>query len=280
VGTTAATKLVRWGDQEVANFSYGLPQLACFLATEKRLSPQRATALLTICEDHGWYEWRLGDGVADLLAIATNVDKQRSIFAAVFRKLKVEHSSGGWSSVWESLLALGERFPGVVSEADVAALSRLLADAEKKRDDFNARSSSGGPIASIANQAAEVDPEEFLVALVARCDPASSSSIDEALHAIEADSSLPYFTQRRFFDKLRESCVYDRRLAHLSALAEATKIPVDDAIDRIGDCVAAWAESSTHIVAQVSSVIEHLFKSKGSELFNLRTGTFPANSTS
>ena len=149
VGTTAATKLVRWGDQEVANFSYGLPQLACFLATEKRLSPQRAAALLTICEDHGWYEWRLGDGVADLLAIATDVDKQRSIFAVVFRKLKVEHSSGGWSSVWESLLVLAEKFPGVVSEADVDLLGRLLAESEKKRDDFNARSSSGGQLQAL-----------------------------------------------------------------------------------------------------------------------------------
>jgi hypothetical protein len=272
VGTTAVTKLVRWGDQEVANFSYGLPQLACFLAAEKRLSPQRATALLTICKDQGWYEWRLGDGVADLLAIATNVDEQRSIFVAVFRKLKVEHSSGGWSSVWDSLLALAEKFPGVVSEADDAVLRRLLAESEKKREDFNARSPAGGPTASIATRAAEVDPESFLVELASKCDPASSSSIEEALHAIEADSSLPYFTQRRFFDKLRESCLYDRRLAHLMALAEATKIPVDNAIDRIGDCVAAWAASSAHIVAQIKGVIEHLFKSRGSELFNLKYG--------
>jgi hypothetical protein len=272
VGTTAATKFVRWDDQDVADFSYGLPQLACFLATEKRLSPRRATALLTICEDHGWHEWRLGDGVADLLAIATDVDEQRSIFAAVFRKLKVEHSNGGWFSVWESLLALAEKFPGVVSEADVAALRRLLAEAEKKRDDFNARSSSGSPTASIATQSAEVDPEIFLVALVAKCDPASSSSIDEALDAIEVDSSLPYFTKKLFFEKLGETCPYDKRLGHLMALAEATKIPVDDAIDRIGDCVAAWAASSAHIVAQVKSLIEHLFKSKGSELFNLRYG--------
>jgi hypothetical protein len=272
VGTTAATKLVRWGDQEVANFSYGLPQLACFLATEKRLSPQRAAALLTICEDHGWYEWRLGDGVVDLLAIATDADEQRSIFAVAFRKLKVEHSSGGWSSVWESLLALAERFPGAVSETDVAVLRRLLAESEKKRDDFNARSSSAGPTASIATQAAEVDPESFLVVLVSKCNPASSSSIDEALHAIETDSTLPYFTQRRFFEKLREACIYDGRLAHLMALAEVTKIPADDAIDRIGDCVAAWAASSAHIVAQIKRVIEHLFKSKGSELFNLEHG--------
>ena len=272
VGITAATKLVRWDDQDVADFSYGLPQLACFLATEKRLSPQRAAALLTICEEYGWYEWRLGDGLADLLAIATNVDQQRNIFAAVFRKLKVEHATGGWPSLWESFLALVEKFPEVLSEGDVAALRKLLADAERKRDDFNSRSSSGEPTASIGAKVVEVDPEESLVALVARCDAASSSSIDEALHAIQADPSLPFFTKKRFFDKLRESCVYDKRLAHLFALGEAIKIPADDAIDQIEACVVAWAASSAHIVARVKSVVEHLFKSKGSELFNLQYG--------
>jgi hypothetical protein len=272
VGSTAVTKLVRWEDQDVADFSYGLPQLVCSLATEKRLAPQRAAAMLTICKDHGWYDWRLGDGLAELLALATNADEQRNIFSVVFRKLKVEYSSGGWPSVWESLLALSEKFPGVVSEVDVATLRRLWADAEKKRNDFNARSSSGGPAASIGAQPAEVDPEEFLVALVAKCDPGSSSSIDEALQAIEADPSLPYFTRERFFAKLRETCIYDKRLGHLLALAEATKIPIDSAIDRVEECVAAWATSSAHIVAQIKSVIEHLFKSKGSQLFNLEYG--------
>lgn len=272
VGTTAATKLVRWGDQEVADFSYGLPQLACFLATERHLSPRRAAALLTICRDHGWYEWRLGDGVADLFAIVADADERRKIFAVVFGKLKLEHSSGGWSSVWEGLLALAEKFPGAASEADVGALRRLLTEAERKRDEFNARSSSAGPTVGIATHAAEVDPESALVALVSTCDPASSSSIDEALHAIKIDSTLPYFTQRRFFEKLRESCPYDERLTHLMALAEAVEIPADHAIDRIEDCVAAWAASSAHVAAQIKGVIEHFFKSKGSELFSLDYG--------
>ena len=223
---------------------------------------------------HGacWHDWRLGDGLADLLTLATNVDEQKSIFATVFRKLKIEHSNGGWPSLWESLLALSEKFPGVVSEVDVTALRRLLADAEKKRDDFNAHSSSVSPTARIGTQPAEVDPEEFLVALIAECDPGSSSSVDEALQAIEADPSLPYFTRERFFAKVRETCSYDKRLEHLLALAEATKIPVDSAIDQLQECVAAWATSSAHIVAQVKSVIAHLFKSKGSELFNLEYG--------
>jgi hypothetical protein len=272
VGSTALTKLIRWENQDVADFSYGLPQLLCSLAIEKRLSPLRAAVLLTICKDHGWHEWSLGKGLAELLALTANVDEQKSIFAAVFCKLKIEHSNGGWPSVWESLLALSEKFPGVVGDIDIAELRKLLADAEKKRDDYNARSSSGMSSASIGPRPAEVDPEKILIALVAKCDPESSSSIDEALQAIEADPSLPYYTKEHFFAKLRDSCIYDKRLGHLLALAEATKISVDTTIDRVQDCVAAWATSSTHIAAQVKSVVKHLFKSKGSELFNLEYG--------
>ena len=105
----------------------------------------------------------------------------------------------------------------MVNEADAAVLRRLLAEAEKKRDDFNARSSSAEPTARMATRAVEVDPEESLVALVPKCDP-SSSSIDEALQAIEADPSLPYVTRKRFFEKVRETCLYAKRLGHLFAL--------------------------------------------------------------
>lgn len=54
VGWSAAFKLLRWDDQDVAEFSYGLPQLACFLAMADRFDPRRAAVLLAICEDHGW----------------------------------------------------------------------------------------------------------------------------------------------------------------------------------------------------------------------------------
>jgi hypothetical protein len=271
VGLTAATKLVRWDDQDVADFSYGLPQLACFLAKENLLTPQRAAGLLTICEEHGWYDWRLGDGLADLLAIVADIEERRSIFRAVYLKLLVEHTDGAWPSVWESLLTLVDKFPGVVGEADVATLRALYTSAKKKTDDFNARSSEE-PREGITKSTADIDPEKFLTALVVKCDPAAASSVDEALQAIEADPSLPHFTERRLFEKLRETCPYDKRLGHLLALAKATKIPIDDAIDHISECIQAWANSSAHITAQVKGVIENLFDSKGSGLFDLRYG--------
>lgn len=272
IGSAAATKILRWDDQDVADFSYGLPQLACFLAKEGRLSSRRAAVLLTICEDHGWHEWNVGDGLADLLSVTADKSERQSIFSTVFRKLRAEHSSGGWPSLWKGLLVLADQFPGVVSKADAGSFRKLLSEAEKKRDEFNARSSSGESIESITKSAVEVEPEEFLAALIAKSDPASSSSIDEALLAIEADTSLPYFSKRRLFEKFCATCPYDKRLGHLMALAEASKIPADDAIERIGECINSWAESSAHIVAQAKNVIEQLFKSKGSGLFNLQYG--------
>ncbi len=272
VGTTAATKIVRWSDQDVAEFSYGLPQLVCSLAAEKHLSPRRAAAVLILCKDHGWHEWRIGDGLADLLAVATGIDEQQSIFTTVFNKIKSEHSNGGWPSVWESLLALAEKFKGVASDSDIAALRALLAAAEEEREASNARSLSTDHSISVVGQSAEIDPEDFIVELVSKCDPALSSSIDDALLAIESNRSLPYYTKTRFFDKLREKCAYDKRLGHLMALAEATQISVDDAIDQIANSIAAWKASSVHVAAAAKRVIKHLFRSKGSELFDLKYG--------
>lgn len=272
IGTTAATKIMRWDDQDVAEFSYGLPQLACFLATEKQFTPRRAAALLTICEDHGWHEWSIGDGLNDLMALTNSTEEQRIIFSTVFCKLKLEHSNGGWPSVWKSLLHIADKISGVASQPDVAELRKLQANAERKRDDLNACSVSQEQTVSTTKPSVEVDPEDLLLTLITKCDPASAASIDEALNSIESDPSLPYFTKNHLFEKLRTGCLYEKRLGHLFALAGSLKIPIDDAIDYISYCINSWSESSAHIVANVKTVLEHLFQSKGSELFNLRYG--------
>ena len=272
VGTTAAAKLLRWNDEDVASFSLGFPQLACFLSAEEHLSPLRAAALLSICEDHGWHEWSIGDGLSTILPQAKNVGEQKTIFEAVFKKLTAEHSNGGWSSLWESMLTVAGKYPGVVSETNTTEAKELLAEAERKRHEFNSRSSYGEPPASITSKPREMDPDEFVNSLVAKCDPASAASIDESLKEIEAAQSLPYFVTRNFFEKIRETCAYGKRLDHLLALAEAANVPIEDAIDQIQECVSAWASSSTHVVAEIKNVISHLFKSKGSELFNIRYG--------
>ena len=42
IGLPAIYKLIRWADQDVAEFSYGLPQLVCFLAKSGHLDARRA----------------------------------------------------------------------------------------------------------------------------------------------------------------------------------------------------------------------------------------------
>jgi len=273
VGTTAATKLVRWNDEEVASYSLGLPQLASYLCAQKFLSPLRAAVFLTICEDHAWHEWSVGDGLASILPQARDVSEQKVICDTVFQKLTAEHSNGGYSSVWEGILKVAEKFPGAISDADVSATKQLLDEAERKRHEFNSRSSSDprSP-ASIESKKEEQDPAAFVNALVSKSDPASASSIDEALNEIERSESLPYYARRDFITEIRAACPYDKRLDHLVALAEADNISFDHAIDHIQKCVSEWAASSAHITAEMKNVISHLFKSKGSDLFEIRYG--------
>jgi hypothetical protein len=273
VGTTAATKLMRWNDEEVASFSLGLPQLASYLCAQKLLSPLRAAVLLTICEDHAWHEWSVGDGLASILPQARDVREQKAICDTVFKKLTAEHSNGGYSTVWEGILKVAEKFPGAISDADVSAAKQLLDEAERKRHEFNSRSSSDprSP-ASIESKKEEQDPAAFVKALVSKCDPASATSIDDALNEIEDAASLPYYVRRDFFNEIRAACPYGKRLDHLLALAEADNVSFDHAIDNIQQCVSEWSASSAHIPAEMKNVISHLFISKGSELFEIRYG--------
>lgn len=119
IGSVAMYKLVRWDDQDVADYSYGLPQLACFLAKGGLLDPRRAAALLTICEHHGWHDWQVGDGLRDVLG-AADAKFHRLIFVAVFEKLKAEHPFAAWASLWKGLQGLGDRFPSIFSAEDEA----------------------------------------------------------------------------------------------------------------------------------------------------------------
>ncbi|WP_316235343.1 MULTISPECIES: hypothetical protein [unclassified Bradyrhizobium] len=273
VGTTAATKLMRWHDEEVADYSLGLPQLASYLSAQNCLLPSRAAILMTICEDHGWHEWSVGDGLLLILPQAQGVREKKEICNALFKKLTAEHSNGGWSSVWQGILNVADKFPGAIGEVDVRKAKQLLNAAERKRHEFNSRSSSEprSP-AGIASKREEQDPAVFVKALVSKCDPASSTSIDEALNEIEATESLPFYSERSFLDQIRLACPYTKRLDHMLALAGANSVEFDRAIDHLQKCVSEWSASSAHIPAEVKNVISHLFKSKGSELFKIRYG--------
>jgi hypothetical protein len=273
IGTTAATKLMRWNDEEVASYTLGLPQLASYLSAEKHLSPLRAGVLLSICKDHSWHEWSVGDGLSSILPQARNVSEQRTIFETVFGKLIAEHSDGGWSSVWQGILNVAEKFPGIVSNGDANTAKQLLEEAERKRHEYNSRSSSHTNSPSgIESKKEEQDPDAFLKALILKCDPGSPTSIDEALNEIEAAQSLPYYVSQNFLSAIRAACPYGKRLDHLLALAEADNVSFDHAIDHIQNCVSEWVASSAHISAELKNVVSHLFRAKGSELFNISYG--------
>lgn len=267
IGLTALNKLIRWDDQDIANFSYGVPQLACYLAKNGTLDPRRAAFLLTICEDHGWHDWRVGDGLADLLELAEPAD-QRAIFTTVFEKLKVEHAEGGWPSVWESLLKVGDKFPGLLTDEEQQKLADLNAESVRKRDEYNSRSISGGSSFTDVTQKDE-NPSAALSHLVAGCEAISPVAIDEAIRAIR-EQSLPYPARHDFFAQLRAKCTHDQRMGFLLAVCESSELEFDDAVDLIISSVEEWADSTVHLKARSKELIEHLFQVKGSELFDVR----------
>jgi hypothetical protein len=269
IGLPAVNKLLRWDDQDVADFSYGLPQLACYLAKNGILDPRRAAFLLSICDDQGWHEWRFGDGLADLVAIAEPAD-QRTIFVTIFDKLKAQHTDGGWPSVWEGILDVDSSYPGLVTEEEQQALEVLKSEALRKRDEYNSRNSIDdlGP-AKVQLEKAEVAAADLIEDLVAACDPTSPVAIDEALKEIR-EHSLPYPSRSDFLAKLRAKCPYDQRLAFLMAICEVKEFEFDAAVDLIIASIKEWSDSTAHVTARVKEVIKHLFEFKGSELFDLR----------
>lgn len=272
VGPAAACKLVRWADQGVADFSYGLPQLACFMTQAGMLDPRRAAVLLAICEDHGWHDWKIGAGLADILEQARPADR-RPIFAAIFRKLRAEAPEGGWESKWESLLTLAERFPGVVSPVERTQLGQLRDKAKQHADEYNRRNGSSieSPIVAVTENT-DADDDRTLRLLADACDPASATAIDDAVRAAESGSSRPYFAKKRLLDILSQQCPYDKRLGHLLALCEVSTVAIDDVIERIAETAAAWKDTTAHLGAHAREIIDRLFAFKGSRLFDLRYG--------
>ncbi|WP_163874514.1 ATP-binding protein [Rhizobium laguerreae] len=269
IGLPAVNKLLRWDDQDVADFSYGLPQLVCYLAKSGVLDPRRAAFLLSICDDQGWHEWRFGDGLADLLTVADPPDR-RMIFVTIFEKLKEQHTEAGWPSVWEGILDVDSSYPGLMTDDERQALNVLKSEALRKRDEYNSQNSTYDLRPAKAQlEEAEVAATDPIEDLVATCDPTSPVAIDEALKEIR-EHALPYPSIPDFLAKLRAKCPYDQRLAFLMAICEATDFEFDAAVDLIIASIKEWSDSTAHVTARVKEVIKHLFEFKGSELFDLR----------
>jgi len=274
VGFPAMYKLIRWHDQNVVNYSYGLPQLACFLAKEGHLDARRAAVLLTICEDHGWYEWKTGEGLRDLLSVADLKDRG-SIFSLVTGKLDREHSFGGWEGLWESLLGCMDAFEEINEKKLRNHFQALREAARRQRDIENARNNYSGAGADHSFQANnkgqdEQAGEDVFAAILANCDPTSASSLDEAIRDIQASEGLPFGSRKRLFDEIRKTCPFKKRVTFLEALCESTELEFDGSLDLMIECVKAWSDSTAHVKKSVLELIKKLFAFKGSELFDLR----------
>lgn len=267
IGFPAIAKLLRWHDQDVADLSYGLPQVACFLAKSGYLDPRRAAFFLTISEDHGWWDWRSGDGVADLLQLSEHTD-QRRIFLAIVEKLRADYPFGGWPSLWESFLETGKQYPNVITPEEREEIERLRAEAKRKQDGQNSRNNSSPDFLSpqtLTPSEAEVD--KVIASLVSVCDPSSANSIDKSLKTIAADDTLSYSARQRFIVGLRAACPYPQRLAFLLAVCDAAELDLTQSLDTLAVCFAAWNSSSTHLVSNTKTLVERLFECKSAELF-------------
>lgn len=274
IGFPAMYKLIRWYDQDVADYSYGLPQLACYLAKKGHLDARRAAVLLTICEDHGWHEWQVGKGLRDLLSVANPEDRE-AIFSLVTEKLDREHSFGGWEGLWESLLGCVDAFEEI-NEQDLRSHLQALREAARRRRDIeNARNNYSGTRADHNLQARsrkqdEQSGEVAFAAILAKCDPTSATSLDEAIQDIQASDGLQFDSRKRLFDEIRKACPFEKRVKFLEALCESAELEFDSALDLIIECVEAWKDTTAHVKNSVFELIKTLFAFKGSELFDLR----------
>jgi hypothetical protein len=267
MGFPAIAKLVRWHDQEVADLSYGLPQLACFMATNGNLDPRRAAFVLTICEDHGWWDWRSGDGVADLLKLSKPVD-QRRIIMAIIAKLRAEYPFGAWPTLWEGFLKTVNLYPNAITTEERKEIERLRAEAKHKQDESNSHSNSLPSFLTIQPPNPSKEEVDRLIAtLVSGCDPSLASSIDNALKKIQADEKLDHVSRQHFIVDVRTLCPYPKRLAFLFAVCNAVELNLTQSLDILAECFADWSGSSTHLVSNAKTLVERLFECKSVELF-------------
>lgn len=266
IGLQAIAKIVRWHDQDVADLSYGLPQLACFLAKNGHLDARRAALLVTVCEDQGSWDWRPGDAVADLLRLSEPAD-QRRISLAIIEKLHARYPFGGFSALWEGFLAAGNQFPNALTSEEREAIGRLSGRAQREDDGFDSHDESGSDFADSTPKPSKEEIDSLIAALVSNCDPSSAHSIDQALINIKADNRLTYDARQRFINGLRVSCPYPKRLAFLFAVCDAIELSLTQSLDIVTECIDDWSRSSKHLVSNAKSLVERLFESKVVELF-------------
>ena len=274
IGFPAIYKLIRWHDQDVVDYSYGLPQLACYLAKAGHMDARRAAVLLTLCEDHGWHEWQVGKGLRDLLSVANPKDR-KAIFSLVVGKLDREHTFGGWEGLWESLLDCVDVFNELDDDGLQNRFQQLRDRARRRRDHENTKrnfNQSGTDYSLHATQKkkGEQDSENTFATILAKCDPTSASSLDDAIRCTQVIDRRSIYNRNRLLDEIRIDCPYDKRVKFLEAVCEAAELGFESSLDLLIECVESWGDSSAHVTTHIRNLILKLFAFKGSELFDLR----------
>lgn len=273
IGYQALYKLIRWADQDVSDLSYGLPQLVCYLAKMRHLDPRRATFILLFCEEQGWYNWKIGDGLSDILEVAKATDRP-AIFQAIFSKLNLEHPFGGSEYLWKSLLEAVEKYPGVADQSDLNTLTSLGIKARALKDDENRRRNASNSHHLFGETPDDKDKkeegEEAFNRIIEECDLASPHSVDVTIRFVLEDRRIMYDARKRVIESLRKRCPYGRRIEFINMLAELVELEFDDAIEAMKDSVEHWGCSSASILSSKKEFIQTIFEAKGRDLFNLR----------
>ncbi len=274
IGMSAIYKLVRWADQDTANLSYGLPQLACFLARSGHLDARRAAFMLLLCKEVGWHEWKIGDGLRDIFDASSDNSSRQAVWRAALEKMKFEHPFGGSSYLWTSLLEALDRFPQVANASDIECLKKLVDRSRARTDEENQRHDTTNDkpqYASRKNKDSERrKSEESFEGIVKSCDVSSPHSIDEAIRAVRGDRRFMFNSGKRIIERLRENCPFDRQAEFISTLGELGELSFDDTVEVLKETVAAWETSSAYVSSNKKAFVQRLFELKGSELFELR----------
>lgn len=272
IGFPAVYKFLRWADQDVSDYSYGLPELVCFLAKRKLLCPKRAAAVLTLCELFGSHDWGIGRGLSDILS-AAQVDDQKDIVKVVLAKVLVEHRDDGWDALWRGMLETFEEYEGVVDASDLDQLRQLKKDSRELRDERDKRLNGTSPsflVDATAQDLQENSLEAAFQRVVVECDPSSALSIDESIQTVQENKEFGYDAKVRLLEALAKSCPVEKRVSFVNALCEAQNVYFDDAVDHILELTREWQNSSAYVSKNRGAIVEHLFAFKGSRLFEGR----------
>ena len=272
IGHQALYKVIRWADQDVGKISYGLPQLACFLASKGFLDARRAAFILLLCENEGWHEWKIGDGLRDILEVAREVDRQ-AIFRTLFSKLLAEHPFGGSEYLWKSLLDALDKFPGTADQAELDRLALLSEKARTRTDEDYRRRNHRQDSHSFdgkTKDSEKLEAEEAFHSIIEGCDLAAPQTIDEAIRIVRDDQRFMFNAGKRIVEVLRERCPYGVRSEFILMLPELVELDFADIVELVRDCVTQWAASSLHVARSKNTFIRNVFELRGVELFDLR----------